>query len=283
MMLKTLKQARSALTMLNPEEMRRRAAQDVHIGLVATTESGYNFLEDFLVPSELPGDVRFEALRYIHRASDSKVPAKVDLVLYEPGLSAHGSAITLDRNAPHETAVEILKHNQEISLALASHFPGLRRAVIDSTIQAVARENALFAVAAALPDVIPSFIELPWVVGEFASDTIFLTANQVRMAFLIAAASGCDVGFAQQKAAIATIIGAAFGWRALARELVGKIPLGGGLIPKGAIAYAATFAVGKGLERAYSNQPFTRHENQSVYQQAYQHGLEVVKGLRKRA
>ena len=40
----------------------------------------------------------------------------------------------------------------------------------------------------------------------------------------------------------------AFGWRALARELVGHIPLGGGLIPKGAIAYAGTYVVGKGLE-----------------------------------
>ena len=43
----------------------------------------------------------------------------------------------------------------------------------------------------------------------------------------------------------------AFGWRALARELVGKIPMGGGLIPKAAIAYAGTRVVGLSLERLY--------------------------------
>jgi uncharacterized protein (DUF697 family) len=154
---------------------------------------------------------------------------------------------------------------------------------VERTIQNVARENALFAVAAALPNVVPSLIELPWAFGEFASDTIFLTANQVRMAFLIAAASGHEIGFTHQKAAIGTIIAAAFGWRALARELAGKIPLGGGLIPKGAIAYAGTFAVGKALVRAYANQPFTKEQQRAVYDQAYQQGVEVAQAMRKRA
>ena len=88
---------------------------------------------------------------------------------------------------------------------------------------------------------VPNFIELPWAIGEFASDTAFLTANQVRMAFQIAAACGKDVGLGKQKGAVLSIAAGAFGWRALARELVGKIPLGGGLIPKGAIAYAGTY------------------------------------------
>ena len=87
----------------------------------------------------------------------------------------------------------------------------------------------------ALPDVIPSLIELPWAAGEFASDTAFLTMNQVRMAFLIAGASDQDVGYREQRAQIAGIVAGAFGWRALARELAGKIPFGGGLIPKAAI------------------------------------------------
>ena len=124
-----------------------------------------------------------------------------------------------------------------------------RKPVIDRVIHSVARENALFAVATALPNVVPNLLELPWAVGEFASDTAFLTINQVRMAFLIGAASDQEVGYMEQKGQIATIVGSAFGWRTLARELVGKIPLGGGLIPKGAIAYAGTYVVGKGLER----------------------------------
>ena len=64
---------------------------------------------------------------------------------------------------------------------------------------------------------------------------------------------------------------------------MGKIPFGGGLIPKGAIAYAATYAVGKGLERLHANHPFTAGESREVYEQAYQQGLEVARALRERA
>ena len=128
-----------------------------------------------------------------------------------------------------------------------ARYPALRQPVVERTIQTVAQENALFAVATALPDVLPSLMELPWAFGEFASDTAFLTGNQVRMAFQIAAAYGREAGFVNQKGAILSIVAGAFGWRALARELVGKIPLGGGLIPKGAIAYAGTLWWARGL------------------------------------
>jgi uncharacterized protein (DUF697 family) len=282
-MMKALKQARAAFSMLNPEEMRRRAGQEIHIGLVASNESGYCTLEDFLVPPDLPRETRAQVLRRAHRVTDRHSPAKVDLVLYEPGLRPDAGSHALHRHDSDATITEILRAHDDLTLALARLFPGFRKQVIDRTIQAVARENALFAIAAALPDVVPSLFELPWAFGEFASDTVFLTANQVRMAFIIAAACGDEIGFAQQKGSIAAIVAGAFGWRALARELVGKVPFGGGLIPKGAIAYAATYAVGKGLERLHANHPFTAVETREVYEQAYQQGLDVARSLRERA
>ena len=154
--------------------------------------------------------------------------------------------------------------------------------MVERTIHAVARENALFALATALPDIIPSLVELPWAFGEFASDTVFLTGNQIRMAFLIAAAYGKEVGFGSQKGAILSIAAGAFGWRALARELVGKIPLGGGLIPKGAIAYAGTYAVGKSLELYYRGQgTLTRGQRRMLYREALDRGREVAAAAAK--
>jgi len=101
----------------------------------------------------------------------------------------------------------------------------------------------------------------------------------VRMAFLLAAAGGREPGFARQKAEILAIAAGAFGWRAIARELAGKIPFGGGLIPKGAIAYAATFAVGKALERFYyAGAPFTPEEHAEAYRLAYERGKLVAQG-----
>jgi len=152
--------------------------------------------------------------------------------------------------------------------------------VIDGIIQSVAKENALFAIATALPNVVPNLIEIPWIVGEFASDTVFLTANQVRMAFVISAAHGGDPGFSQQKAEILSIVGGAFGFRALARELASHIPLGGGLIPKGAIAYAGTYAVGKGLEYYHEgNQHYTDDQRKQVYRRGLERGRDVAASL----
>jgi hypothetical protein len=115
------------------------------------------------------------------------------------------------------------------------------------------------------------------VVGEYSSDAAFLTMNQIRMAFLLAAASDRTVGYREQRSEIASIAAGAFGWRALARELVGKVPFGGGLIPKAAIAWAGTFAVGVSLERLYRlGYGFTRSERRAVYEDAYEHGKQIA-------
>jgi hypothetical protein len=138
----------------------------------------------------------------------------------------------------------------------------------------------VFSLLTALPDVLPSLIELPWAAGEFASDTAFLTMNQVRMAFLIAGASDRDVGYREQRAQIAGIVAGAFGWRALARELAGKIPFGGGLVPKAAISFAGTYTVGVGLERFYRiGYGLTREERRRIYQQALERGRSLVNSV----
>jgi uncharacterized protein (DUF697 family) len=275
-MLKALKQTRAAMSLLNPEEIVRRAAKPLHIGLVASSPAAYAEMEEFLLPSSLPLEERTYLMDKVHRVADDGVPDSVDLILFEKGIPAAKGTYTFDRENPAAMVMEILRGNEDIALPLARQYPAFRAPVIERTIHAVARENALFSVATALPDIVPSLIELPWAFGEFASDTMFLTGNQIRMAFLIAAAYGKEVGLFDQKAAVLSIAAGAFGWRALARELVGKIPLGGGLIPKGAIAYAGTYVVGKSLELFYSgNGALSRGQRRSAYKGALDRGREV--------
>jgi hypothetical protein len=238
-------------------------------------------MEDFLVPHHLPRQHRAERLAQVHRANDPAPPAHVDLVLYEPGIAGPRGTFHYHRHDPQRTIDEVLSEKDEHALALARQFPAFRAQVVERIIHGVSRENALFALMTALPNILPSVIELPWVAGEFASDTAFLTANQVRMAFQIAAACGKEPGLAEQKFEVLGIAGGAFGWRALARELVGHIPLGGGLIPKGAIAYAGTYVAGKGLELLYlENARHSKEERKSLYQRALERGREVAGGLR---
>ncbi len=279
-MLRYLKQARSALSLLCPEQVRQRAERPIEIGLVAASNAGYAEMEDFLAPSAVSHEKRMELSERIHRAGDPGLPEKFDLVLCEQGLPCPPHAFPFFPDEPERTIAEILDAREHLGLALARNFYPFRKPAVERVIHSVSRENAVFAVASALPNIIPNLFEMPWAVGEFASDTAFITMNQVRMAFLIAAASDQDVGYGDQKTEMASILAGAFGWRALARELAGFIPLGGGLIPKGAIAFAGTYVLGKGMEHLHGvGYGYTRAQRRDAYQVAYERGREVVKAV----
>src|SRR5262245_44358652 len=226
------KEIKHALSNLRPEEVRKTADRSLAIGLVATSSAGYTAMEKFLAPPDLSRERRAEVLSMLHRAGDPGIPERFDLVLYEHQLPRAENAFTFYAHDPIRTVNEILEDRQELGLSLARRFFPFRRPVVNQVMYAVSRENAMFALATALPNIVPSLVELPWVIGEFASDTAFLTMNQIRMAFLIAAASDSSIGYREQKAEIASIITGALGFRAIARELVGKIPFGDQAAPK---------------------------------------------------
>src|SRR6476646_9343705 len=117
-MLNFLKQARAALGMLNPEEVRKKVERPIHVGIVAASEAGYCEVEDFLVPTTLGRDDRIGRLGQVHRAGDAEAPPKVDLVLYQQGLDVPQGAYEFRRNDPESTVAEILAKCPEDALAL---------------------------------------------------------------------------------------------------------------------------------------------------------------------
>ncbi|MEO7651282.1 MAG: hypothetical protein ABIZ80_12520 [Bryobacteraceae bacterium] len=280
MSIHVLKQIRSAVSNLNPEQVQKSADQPLAVGLVATNPEGYEAMENFLIPASVSEQKRKELKQILHRAGDPGVPSRFDLVLYERQIPVAANAFTFYAEKPSQTIADILGERQELGLVLAKNFPAFRRPVINGIIQTISKENALFALATALPNIVPSLVELPWAVGEFASDTAVITMNQIRMAFLIAAASDSEIGYREQKSELASIVAGAFGWRAVARELIGKIPFGAGLIPKGAVAYAGTYVVGLSLER-YQRLGYglARTERRAAYDEAIKHGKGVAKVL----
>jgi hypothetical protein len=282
-MLTAFNQARTAFSHLNPQGIRGLSGRPLRVGLIARHDADYEAMEEALVPSSAPPRDRVAGRSLIFRGDDPDAPAAVDLVFYDEGIRTPHEAYVLYRGDLDRTLASILHDHGDYRLPLARSFPGFREAVVDAIIQEVARENALFAVATALPDVVPTLTEVPWSFGEWASDTMFLTANEIRMAFLIAAACGDEVGFAAQKGQLVSIGAGAFGWRALARELAGKIPFGGGLIAKGSIAYAGTIVVGKALEYLHRKEVhFTGELRRRTYKDALERGREITQNwLRK--
>jgi hypothetical protein len=271
---------RTAFRNLRPSEVREVAERRLAVGLVASSRERYAEIEDWLAPPDASWARRRETLRVLHRLDEEGGAGPFDLLLCEEELLGPPEAFRFYRGDVRRTVREVLEACPDLELALARHLVPFRRPAIGRIVRRIAWENAMFALVTALPDVVPSLAELPWAVGEFASDTAFLTMNQVRMAFLIAAASDRAVGYREQRGQIAAIVGGAVGWRALARELAGKIPFGGGLIPKAAIAYAGTYTVGVGLERFYRlGSGLTRQERRLIYESALKRGRELVKAL----
>jgi hypothetical protein len=283
MQIPVLHQVKQALANLNPGEVRETAMKPVRVGLVAASQDDLARMEAYLVPPHLSAQRREEAGQMLQRGSGENC----DVVIYEASLLRSSQGFSMDLDAPEDCLRRILRSHNDLLLPLSRQFYPFRKPAAQHVIRSVAKENALFSLATALPDVIPFLGWTPWAVGEFGSDAAFLTMNQIRMAFLLAALSDRVPGYREQRSEIASIIAGAFGWRALARELVGKIPFGGGLIPKGGIAWAGTFAVGLSLERLYRlGYGFTRAERRAVYEEAYDHGRQIagmlLDGMRKK-
>ena len=287
MSLNLVKDIRSAYGHLNPHDVHALSRRDLSVGLAAMSEAGYEALERFFIPDAAAADFGLKAVAALKRVGPGAAPNTFDFIVCEEDMPCPKGAIIFHPNNPAATREEILDAYQELEIPISRHFLSFREAVITRIIQRTSKENALFSLVTALPNVLPNFLELPWAVGEFATDTAFLTINQVRMAFLIAAANEKPVGYGAQKFELATIVAGAFGWRAIARELVGKIPLGGGLIPKAGIAFAGTYAVGLSLERYHrTGYSLNRKEHRQAYNIALERGKGIVEnllsGLKKR-
>ncbi len=270
---------------LNAGDVRASAGRALNIGLLASSEDVFQAMERFLCEGITDQDELMRTARTICRIDPAEA-SSCDLVLAEAGSTASplpGNGCRFHPQDPFRAVEQIVSANTELELALARTFPQFRREVSHKIIHRVSAENGLFSLVSALPNVLPNFLELPWTAGEFATDTAFLTMNQIRMALQLAAAHGRPVGYMEQKLQIAAIAGGAFGWRALARELVGKIPLGGGLLPKAGIAFAGTWVLGLGLERANRLEPgLSATERRAAYRAALERGKAVVSDLMPR-
>src|SRR5262245_2968620 len=116
---------------------------------------------------------------------------------------------------------------------LAARLPVVRGAVVDELIRDVSRQNALIALAAWIPGV----------------DMPIPTLNQVRMVLRIALAHGEPIDRSRLPD-LAGVVGAGFGFRAFAHQLLKVVPVLG-WATKGAIAYGGTRAVGEAARRRY--------------------------------
>lgn len=129
---------------------------------------------------------------------------------------------------PVEEIVRVLARKLgERGTALAARLPLLRGPLCDRLIETFSLKNGIVGAAVFIPGV-----DLP-----------VLALNQLRLVLRIAAAHGQEID-AQRQPEVMGTIGAGFGLRNLARELLDFVPVAGWAV-KSAVAYAGTRALGE--------------------------------------
>ncbi|HUA09119.1 MAG TPA: hypothetical protein VMA98_07560 [Candidatus Acidoferrales bacterium] len=138
----------------------------------------------------------------------------------------------------------IVDASKGVEIAVGRRLPPLRETVAAKLTRDAANNALKVALASALVDHIPV---VGVVLGAFASagDMVAITGLQMMLLLHIEATYGKDPDV-QRMWKLLPVIGGGFGWRTLARELVGFVPVAGVAI-KGAIAYAGTIVVGEGV------------------------------------
>jgi uncharacterized protein (DUF697 family) len=164
-----------------------------------------------------------------------------------------------------------------VEIAVGRHLPMLRDSVAAKLTRDAANNALKVALASAVIDHIPL---VGIVLGAFASagDMVAITGIQVMLMLHIDAAYGRDPDV-QRTWQLLPVIGGGFGWRTLARELVGFVPVAGIAI-KGAIAYAGTIVVGEGVTFFHEHGRYmTKGQAAALYDHAKDDALRFARDL----
>lgn len=173
---------------------------------------------------------------------------------------------------------------RDVEISLGAKLPIFRPSVAAKITVDCALSSLQVAGYSALVDHIPV---LGLVLGSIASagDTIVITGMQVNMLLRIAAAYGKKAEFARI-AELLPVIGGGYGWRALAREASGFIPLAGPVIKAG-IAYAGTLVIGQAASFYYeTGNKMAPEKISALYREAVERAknvaAELIDRLRKK-
>ena len=174
----------------------------------------------------------------------------------------------------------IVECSKGVEIAVGRRLPQLREFVAAKLTRDAANNALKIALASAVVDHIPL---AGLVMGVFASagDMVAITGIQMMLMLHIEATYGKDPDV-QRIWQLLPVIGGGFGWRSLARELSGFIPVAGIAI-KGAIAYAGTIVVGEGVTFYYQQgRHMSSSQAKSIYESTKNEAMTFARDVLKR-
>jgi uncharacterized protein (DUF697 family) len=260
---------------LSTEEVRDLADKRFRIALVGSTMRTHDVAEQLLEGLSLP---ERETSRAFLVCSPTVPSEPADILIdcggaEEPVLGEHYTWLLPEDGAL--VARRIVSDLPGLAVALARRFPMFRGPAIEHLIKEASRVNGQIAMLSAIPGVIPvASVFLP---PAAVADIVMLTKNQIMLLLKIAAALGMSYHTRDRLKEIVPVVAGAMGWRSLAREFVGMVPGGVGLLVKGAIAYAGTYVVGKGAEWFWrTGRELSRQQKERLYRQMLEEATRVL-------
>ncbi|HQV69751.1 MAG TPA: hypothetical protein PLW39_14690 [Thermoflexales bacterium] len=210
------------------------------------------------------GDARpdVETLRQWHPLRPAYIPAQA----------------TLNDDDLVSRIAEVVAKLPNLDLVCAArHVPGLRKAVTAKLTSDAANANAGYALGTGLMEIVP-VANVPLNVA----DMVILTKNQGIMAYKIALAHGMNSDVKTIMPQVAGVIGGGFVFRTVARTLVGLVPVIG-IVPKVAVSYAGTVAIGEAIQRwCASGEQMSGEALQKVFNAALVRGRALASELQSR-
>jgi uncharacterized protein (DUF697 family) len=162
------------------------------------------------------------------------------------------------------------------SVAFGRYMPEMREAATNEIVSDTSRVNAQFAALSNIPALIPV------VGGVFAAgaDFLVLTKNQLMMMYRLAAIYDRDLDDRFRiYSELAPVVGVGFVWRTTARQIAAVLPFAVGAVPKVAIAYAGTYAIGHGARVYYE---YGERLDSDELARVYKDGLDALEQARHR-
>ena len=274
---------------VSAQGVRSEARRLFVLGLAGEPEAVETARKIALGPSPTPA-VEAEAASFLVGGSppyDPQIEKRLryaDLLVSLPGGPAPTElrpADTIQLEKPEDLVAAVLAHRPDLLVTIARRLPGFRALAAEQVIRSISRVNTEFAILSSVSSVIPILAPLfPVFAG---ADVFVLTKNQIIMTFRLAAIYGEELDVRSRLREVVGILGSAFGWRTLARELSGMLPGGLGLPVKAAIAYSGTYATGRVAQMLFDEgrRP-TKAEMRRIYDESARQAREFAERLREK-
>ena len=300
--LNILGRAWNELKRINWHEINRLCQQNFHIGLIGSerdVEAIKNWLISF--PSQTSPDqspIRMKCntrllARYITPIYIRSTGDKLDEKLiksttfcivspeYVKQVRRFKTEVYIFGNIGNEhLPTQVLAAHNDLRFALAYHFPIFRREHATIVIQDTAFQNTAWTVITSVPNTVPGPHQLVSIPFEGISDCIILSLNEMKMLFELVGLSGYTVVPYRQLPEIGVLIGMALLAQSTATSIIGKLPTRAGMVAKGALAYAFTYAIGEAI---FAHVSYQQRVNGCFFRDSirehYAEGVKIVNNI----